>query len=241
MRSAVVGWGNQEKVPMQKPIRTQIAELIVRGALKPGDRLEEQNLAERFNVSRTPIREAIQQLSSSGLIQLRPRRSAIVRRMSEQELSEAFEAMGEVEGLCAYYAARRLTEAQRIRLKALMKISKQVCDENDRPEAQRIDNEFHDLIHNGVRNGMLASIARETRMKVSPYSAIGFIFDKEGIDLRVPHEQHSRIAEAILDADAAAARSLMQVHVGQNFLTLQSLLPVAEERNGHALYAGNED
>ncbi|MEQ6247587.1 GntR family transcriptional regulator [Sulfitobacter sp. HNIBRBA3233] len=226
---------------MQKSIRNRISELILCGEMKPGDRLEEQALAERFQVSRTPIREAIQQLSSSGLVQLRPRRSAIVRRMSEAELSEAFEAMGDIEGLCASYAAQRLNEAGRLRLKALMKISKQACDEGNGPEAQEIDNEFHDIIHGAARNWMITSIARETRMKVSPYSAIGFIFDSEIIDLRIPHEQHSRIAEAILDGDATAARSLMIEHVGQNYLTLQKLLPVAEERGGAPLFADKED
>lgn len=226
---------------METGISKSIAELIVRGTLRPGDRLDEQSLAEHFGVSRTPIREAIQKLSSSGLVQLRPRRSAIVRRMSQDELGEAFEAMGEIEGLCASYAAQRLSEAQRLRLKALMEISRQACDAGNGPEAQEIDDEFHALIHSGARNWMITALARETRIKVSPYSAIGFIFDSDLIDLSVPHRQHCAIAEAILDGDAAGARALMIEHVGHNFLSLQELLPLAQKRNGTSLFAGKED
>lgn len=226
---------------MQKEISQSIAELIVKGVLRPGDRLDEQSLAEQFDVSRTPIREAIQKLSSSGLVQLRPRRSAIVRRMSEDELSEAFEAMGELEGLCASYAAQRLNEAERLRLKALIQVSEIVSEAGNAHEAQEIDNEFHALIHGGVRNWMLTSLARETRLKVSPYSAIGFHFDRDQIDLSVPHLQHARIAEAILDRDAAGARDLMTEHVGQNYLTLQQLMPIAKERSSTPLFATKDD
>ncbi len=222
---------------MDSNIRNAITELIVRGVYRPGDRLEEQALASRFDVSRTPIREAIQSLSSTGLVQLRPRRSAIVRRMNEVELGEAFEAMGEIEGLCAAYAAQRLPEAQRLRLKALMEISLEAVEAGNAREAQEIDNEFHALIHEGARNWMITSLARETRLKVSPYSAVGFHFDSELIDLGVPHSQHSQIADALLMGDAQAARRLMKEHVGHNYLTLMKLLADAQGRDGSPLLA----
>ncbi|SDJ26710.1 GntR family transcriptional regulator [Lutimaribacter saemankumensis] len=226
---------------MAKEISKQLTEMIVRGTYRPGDRLDEQSLADQFSVSRTPVREAIVKLASAGLVQLRPRRSALVRRMSEAELSEAFEAMGEIEGLCASYAAQRLSEAQRLRLKALMQISEQACRDGDATQAQDMDNEFHELIHSGVRNWMITSVARETRLKVSPYSAIGFIFDSEVIDLSVPHKQHCAIADAILAGDAAAARSLMVEHVGHNYLTLQELLSQAQRHSGTSLFENEED
>jgi DNA-binding GntR family transcriptional regulator len=221
-------------------IRNALAELIVRGEFRPGDRLEEQALADRFAVSRTPIREAIQSLSSTGLVQLRPRRSAIVRRMNEAELGEAFEAMGEIEGLCASYAAQRLTEAQRLRLKALMEISRTATQSGNAPEAQEIDNEFHGLIHSGARNWMITSLARETRLKVSPYSAIGFHYSSDRLDLGVPHRQHSLIAEAVLDGNAAEARRHMIEHVASNYLTLRNLLAGAHSRDGVPLLAGRD-
>ena len=94
-------------------LRDQLEQDIVTGALRPGERLDEQSLAARFGVSRTPIREALMQLASAGLVELQPRRGAFVASLSLKEVIERFEVMAALEGACGALAARRITDAER--------------------------------------------------------------------------------------------------------------------------------
>ena len=91
-------------------ITQQIEERIFNGRYQDGDRLDEVKLAEQFQVSRTPIREALQRLARSGLIQLVPRRGAFVRQPGPVELIEMFEVMAEFEAICGRLAATRISD-----------------------------------------------------------------------------------------------------------------------------------
>lgn len=207
---------------MPHTLRQQLADLVLLGELKPGDRLDENKLAERFGVSRTPIREAIRQLGASGLIEIRPRRSAVVRSFDRTELSEAFEAMGEIEALCAARAAVRFNESERLRLRALIATSEDITARKDRSAALEMDFEFHGLLHDGARNWMLKTVAEETRLKITPYSAALFTMESYDADLGRPHNQHAEIAEAVLVGDGDRAGALMREHIAQALISLQT-------------------
>ncbi|MEW6452429.1 MAG: GntR family transcriptional regulator, partial [Pseudomonadota bacterium] len=103
---------------LAEDLRLQIADEIVRGQLGPGAALDEMELARRFRVSRTPVREAIRQLAASGLIEVRAHRGAVVAKPDAERLVGMFEAMAELEGLCAGLAAERMTGAERRVLEA---------------------------------------------------------------------------------------------------------------------------
>ncbi|MDJ0930056.1 GntR family transcriptional regulator [Breoghania sp.] len=105
----------------------QLEQDILTGAYAPGDRLDEVRLAQRFDVSRTPIREAFQHLAASGLLELKPRRGAFVRRPSVSEIIEMFEVMAEFEGMCGRLAARRITKAETEELIDALQACKAVC------------------------------------------------------------------------------------------------------------------
>src|SRR3954471_14263595 len=98
---------------LAEELRLQIADEIVRGVIVPGTPLDETDLAARFGVSRTPVREAIRQLAASGLVEARPHRAAIVARPGEDKLVGMFEAMAEIEALCAGLAAERMPPLER--------------------------------------------------------------------------------------------------------------------------------
>ena len=90
-----------DKITRAEELRLQLADEIVRGALPPGAALDETDIARRFNVSRTPVREALRQLAASGLVDARAHRGAVVARPSIERLTGMFEAMAELEALCA--------------------------------------------------------------------------------------------------------------------------------------------
>ena len=87
-------------------LREALEQDIVTGKFRPGDRLDEQSLAARFEVSRTPIREALMQLASTGLVELQARRGAFVASLSFKDVVERFEVMAGLEGMCGALAAR---------------------------------------------------------------------------------------------------------------------------------------
>src|SRR5437660_12537092 len=90
-------------------LKQSIEDAVIAGEFRPGDRLDEASLAERFGVSRTPIREALLQLGAEGFIDVRPRRGAIVSVPTPTRLFEMFETMAEIESACGRLAARRPT------------------------------------------------------------------------------------------------------------------------------------
>src|SRR3546814_4027244 len=96
-----------------------MAEAILAGEFAPGSRLDEQHLAQRYSVSRTPVREALRQLATTGLIEMRPRSSAVVASVTPGQLEELFVAMGELEATCARLAALSMGPTERRRLQAL--------------------------------------------------------------------------------------------------------------------------
>src|SRR6266496_92169 len=93
-------------------LREAIEDKIATGAFPPGMRLDETELTQKFGVSRTPLREALIQLSSMGIVSIRPRRGAVVADVTPQRLLEMFEVMGELEVMCARLAARRMSDAE---------------------------------------------------------------------------------------------------------------------------------
>src|ERR1044071_5204883 len=93
-----------------------IADRIVTGVLRPGEKLDEISLASRFEVSRTPVREALGHLSAMGLVDRRPNRGAIVAVVTQDHLTSMFESMAELEAICARFSAERMTTAERRKL-----------------------------------------------------------------------------------------------------------------------------
>src|SRR4030088_293293 len=102
-----------DKITRAEELRLQLADEIVRGALPPGAALDETDIARRFNVSRTPVREALRQLAASGLVDARAHRGAVVAQPSIERLTGMFEAMAELEAICAGLAAERMPATDR--------------------------------------------------------------------------------------------------------------------------------
>ena len=218
-------------------LKNEIADLILSGRMRPGERLDEHSLASRFGVSRTPVREALQQLGAAGLVEIRPRRSARVRALSMQELESSFEAMGEIEAICARYAAERMTQAERISLRLLIDQSRIASRQGDRVTSRDLDARFHALLHTGTHNEALCSVANEMRMRVELYSSAPYTLPNFDTQLHVPHGQHEQIAEAVLNRVPEDAHRLMIEHIGGSFLVVKGIL---EEASALATAGGDQ-
>src|SRR5690349_15574538 len=140
-------------------LREQIEENIATGKLLPGQHLDETELAREFGASRTPIREALIQLGSHGLVQIRPRRGAVVATISPQEMVEMFEVMAELEALCGRLAARRMSAPEHTRLQEAHQACKSAREAQDPDEYYYRNEVFHHLIYEGSHNRFLTEQA----------------------------------------------------------------------------------
>lgn len=188
----------------------QISNAILAGEFPPGARLDEQQLAGRFGVSRTPVREALRQLATSGLIDLRPRRGALVASVTQEQLQTMFAAMAEMEAACARLAAVHMTAAERQQLQQLQETMAGLVKTGD-PDAYADTNQaFHLAIYAGSHNPVLSEFTGRLRTRLSPFRRAQF--RTQG---RLPRswEEHQAVVEAILANDPPAAHAAMLRHV----------------------------
>lgn len=191
-------------------VRQKLEEEIIAGILKPGDRLEESSLAERFQVSRTPVREALGQLISAGLASSKPHHGAVVMQMTIQDLIEMFEVMATLEGLCANLAARRMTPEE---IKALGKIHRSCAElarANDVNSYYIKNKSFHEAIYAGSHNAHLLEMTRRLRNRVSAYRRYQ---PHRPSRLRRSYSEHDAVYSAIRKGDPVAAQRAMELHV----------------------------
>jgi DNA-binding GntR family transcriptional regulator len=201
------GWARTTRA---EELRLQLADDIVSGALAPGAALDETELARRFQVSRTPVREAIRLLAASGLVQLRPHRAALVARPSAGHLAEMFEAMAELEALCAGFAAERMTGSERRELEDIHETLRRLIQSGDPQRYHEVNESFHASIYTGAHNGYLADLTLSTRARVQPFRRAQF---RNLGRLAKSHVEHERVVEAILRGERAQAASGMRAHI----------------------------
>ena len=187
-----------------------IADEIVAGRLKPGAALEEIPLAAAHGVSRTPVREALRRLESSGLVETRPRRGAVVARPEPQRLREIFAVMAELEALCAATAARAMPPAARRDLEALHGRMGAMVRAGELGAYRDANVAFHQALYAGAQNGYLAELAQDARRRVAPFRAAQL---ETGDRLRRSHAEHEAIVTAILRGDAEDAARVMREHL----------------------------
>lgn len=212
-RSAATKVEKLDSAPLTRTetLRQQLADEIVSGTLEPGTPLDEQELASRFGVSRTPVREAIRQLSASGLVSVRPHRGAVVALPTPSQLNDMFEAMAELEALCAGLAACNMTVPERRGLEALHGELRLLVHEGDPLSYHRKNEAFHAAIYAGSHNGYLAELTLMTRTRVAPFRRAQF---RATGRLGGSYQEHDLIVEAILRGDQAGASEAMRAHIG---------------------------
>ena len=191
-------------------VRAGLENEILTGALVPGTILEEGRIADRYNVSRTPVREAINHLVYAGLVEKPARRRAVVCGMDTAKLLELFEVLAELEGLSASFAAERMSAAEKRRLKEVHSNAMQALAKEDGGEEYvNLGRQFHELIVEGCRNRELIAITERLANRLFPYRRYQAMAPGR---LKDNQSEHDAIVAAILDSDPAAAREAMRSH-----------------------------
>jgi DNA-binding GntR family transcriptional regulator len=191
----------------------KIEEEILTSRLKPGDKLDENRLAEKFGTSRTPVREALRQLSSNGLVELRPHKGAIVAKMGVRELAELFEVMAELEGACGKLAAKSCLRSDLEAIIAAQEKCRRAADTGDAAAYQSGNEAFHECIYRASHNGCLLKLTLSIRNRVAPYRRW---LVHARCRLKEAAQDHERIAHAIENRLANEADRLLQQHIFKN-------------------------
>ncbi len=200
----------------------RLVDRIIAGHLEPGQRVEEQAVAAEFGVSRTPVRDALRQLAGTGLVEFRPNRGVTVADLKVEQLSEMFEALGELEALCAKLSAQRMTQLER---RALEKIHAEAATAADREDSKKfygeLNNQLHQLIYQGAHNSSISGITENFRRRIMPFRSFAGTATHR---IHASNEEHVELVAAILDADAARAYEAMRNHVAQASLAVMEVL-----------------
>jgi DNA-binding GntR family transcriptional regulator len=191
-------------------LASALADEILHGRLAPGLRLDEQELAARFGVSRTPVREALRHLAATGLAEHRPRRGAIVAVVSPLRLREMFVVMAELEASAARLAAVAMTVDERRELRAFHHASQSAVRDGRVDDYERHNQEFHSRLYAGCHNGYLSDLLIATRARLGPFRRAQFNLLGR---LAASWREHDAVLEAIMRADGEGAARAMREHL----------------------------
>ena len=191
-------------------VRSAIEQDIVTGVLPPGAPLDEDAIAQRFSVSRTPVREALLQLIESGLVKKSPRQAAVVAPLDVRRLIQSFEVMSELEALCARLAARRISAQERKDLSALQQEADAALARADHDAMGRLGSRFHQKIWQATHNEVLIETVSRFAIGLTPYRL--FQLKSEGRP-GANNEDHQALLALILGGHSDDAAALMKRHV----------------------------
>ena len=195
---------------LHQEVAVRLRQRIVEGQLAPGAKLNERELAEALNVSRTPLREAIKMLAAEGLVELLPNRGAVVAQMSEQDVIDTFEVIAGLEGQSGELAAQRISEAELAEIRALHFEMMAAWTRRDLPTYYRINAQIHTLINAAARNPVLAQTWRNVNARLQ---ALRFRSNFDEAKWKRAVKEHERMVELLAARDAAGLRALLIAHL----------------------------
>jgi len=192
---------------LREKILETIRDAILKGTLKPGERVSEPELAERFGISRTPIREAFRQLESEGYLEVVPRKGAVVASLSERDVVEFYSIKSILEGHAARIAAERMSERDLERLEAINAKLEQIATDGDIKAFFRVHNEFHELFIKASGNDKLAELINQLVLK---FNRLRLASLAQPGRMNISVQEHRKIIEAFRHHDGDKAENLVR-------------------------------
>jgi DNA-binding GntR family transcriptional regulator len=201
------------QIPRQSLHDALVANLrgmILDRELKPGDKIAEQKLCERFGVSRTPLREALKVLSAEGIVELLPHRGAMIARTSLAEMQELFPIMGSLEALAGELAAEHATDEDVATVQALQDEMAAAYKDGDEIRYLRLNRQIHEAIFRIAGNDSLTTMWQQILTRIHSFR---FVVRKSEANWKSALEEHVRIMEALAARDKKKLSRLLRKHV----------------------------
>ena len=195
---------------LHQEVATRLRQRIVEGLIAPGAKLNERELSQLLQVSRTPLREAIKMLAAEGLVELLPNRGAVVASMSEQDVADTFEVIAGLEGQSGEFAAQRITEPELAEIRALHYELLAAFTRRNLSTYYRLNAQIHTLINAAARNPVLTQTWRNVNARLQ---ALRFRSNFDGAKWQRAVLEHERMVELLAARDAEGLRRLLVQHV----------------------------
>lgn len=203
-------WTEENLISLRERVYLHIKDLILEGEFKTGDRLVERELAERLNISRTPIREALFRLESQGFVKTVPRKGVIVADISEKEIIEVFTILSSLEVLAAKLAAQKLDDETKSKF---VEYSKKVADclKNEKDaDFSLLHSELNHLLYSSAKNAKLFEMLSGLSDYIRAFAKTGY---KNPGRPEKSMEEHLKIMEAIINQEIEMAEYLTKIHI----------------------------
>lgn len=198
------------RLALHQEVANRLRQRIIEGALRAGSKLNERELCERLNVSRTPLREAIKMLAAEGLVELMPNRGAVVAVLDEQDVFDTFEVIAGLEGMSGELAAQRITDEELAEIRALHFEMCAAHARRDLPTYYGLNAAIHERINAAARNPVLTQVWRNVNARLQ---VLRFRSNLDEGKWQRALEEHEAMVELLAQRDAAGLRELLITHL----------------------------
>lgn len=199
-----------EYLPLRDVVFNTLRRAILKGELKPGERLMEITLADKLGVSRTPIREAIRKLELEGLVVMAPRKGAKVASITERDLNDVLEVRKGMEVLAISLACKRITGEELEKLETIGQSFQKLIESGNLTELAEMDVKFHDTIYQATNNQRLVQLLNNLREQMYRYR---MEYLKDIAVRRTLAEEHKAICRALRERDEQQAEEYVSIHI----------------------------
>ena len=188
----------------------RLRQMLVENRIAPGAKLNERELSDELNVSRTPLREAIKMLAAEGLVELLPNRGAIAVELTEADVLNTFEVMAGLEAQSGELAAQRVTDDELIEIKAMHYEMLAAYTRQDLPSYYRLNASIHSAINTAAKNSVLTATYRQVNARLQ---ALRFRSNQDGEKWKAAVKEHEQMISALSARDPVAMRAVLMGHL----------------------------
>jgi DNA-binding GntR family transcriptional regulator len=198
------------RAALHEQVTLRLRQMLVEGRIAPGAKLNERELAEVLQVSRTPLREAIKMLAAEGLVELVPNRGAIAVSLNETDVRNTFEVMAGLEALSGELAAQRITAEELSEIRAMQFEMMAAFTRRDLSNYYRINALIHSAINAAAKNPVLAATYNQVNARLQ---ALRYRSNQDGEKWDHAAREHEKMIEALAAHDSTAMRELLVSHL----------------------------
>jgi DNA-binding GntR family transcriptional regulator len=220
------------RAALHEQVAQRLRQMLVEGRIAPGAKLNERELSELLNVSRTPLREAIKMLAAEGLVELLPNRGAIAVSLTEADVMNAFEVMAGLEGMAGELAAQRITPEELAEIQAMQFEMMAAYTRRDLSAYYTLNSRIHNAISTAAKNPVLGSVYNQVNARLQ---ALRFRSNQDGEKWKRAVKEHEKMIEALAAHDGAAMRDVLLAHLrNKRDVVLEQLRKTAKTARGAA-------
>ena len=198
------------RAALHAQVAQRLRQMLVEGRIAPGAKLNERELAEVLQVSRTPLREAIKMLAAEGLVELLPNRGAIAVSLSETDVRNTFEVMSGLEAMSGELAAQRITDDELAEIRAMQFEMMAAFTRRDLSNYYRINALIHSAINAAAKNPVLSATYNQVNARLQ---ALRFRSNQDGEKWDHAAKEHEQMIDALAARDAATMREVLLSHL----------------------------